>query len=70
MRANAKRIVRQVKTNLDEYRSGRVNFYLNLKTYKDFKAACKAQGLPASPVVEELMREFIKSLNKKSKTGK
>jgi hypothetical protein len=66
MRANAKRIVKQVKTNLDENRSGRVNLYLNLKTYKSFKAACERQGLPASPVIEELMREFIKSLNKKS----
>lgn len=66
MKTNAKRIVKKVKTNLDETRSGRVNLYLNLKTYKSFKAACKAQGLPASPVVEELMREFVVNLGKKT----
>lgn len=42
----------------------KVSLYLSEGLYEDFKRQCKKNGLAASAVMEELMREFLSSVKK------
>lgn len=57
---NAKSILRKLESN----KKGRkkLSFYLSVSLYEDFKEAC--DKVPASQVIEELMRLFVESSKK------
>jgi hypothetical protein len=56
MRVDSSKILEKLATEEDRER---VSLYLSKHVYEDFKKAC--QNAPVSRVVEELMKEFIKS---------
>ena len=67
MITNAKKILKR----LDEAKKsskGKVTFYLNKDLYEHFRESCGQY--PASTVIEELMKEFIASLEDSKKDSK
>jgi hypothetical protein len=62
---NAKKTIKKLKGEVDRKR---MSLYLSESIFTKFKAAC--ENIPPSRVMEELMKEFIKSKesskNKKS----
>jgi hypothetical protein len=59
MKINSKRLVKEIKAEMEATQRRRVSLYLNGKVVKAFMAACKKEQLSASIVVEQMMKEFI-----------
>lgn len=55
-KVNTKSIL--AKAKLKSYRS-KVSFTFDLETYRRFQAACAAENVHASRVIEEFMLQFI-----------
>ena len=64
MAVDAKKIIKKLKGEGADNVSA--TLYLDKKTYEKFREACKQVGPEVSPskVINELMKEFIDSINK------
>ena len=60
MKVDGKQLLKKLKS--DKSDRGKVNMYLSKGLYEDFKKCCG--DVPASQVMEELMRQFIESVKK------
>lgn len=61
IKVDAKAIKNKVRSKESDKK--KLSFYLSEDLYEQFKSAC--DGLPASQILEELMRSFIESGKKK-----
>lgn len=61
MSVNAKRIVDKLLPKPEPAR-GPVNLYLDKALYKKFQESCEKEGISSSKATEELIREFIDSV--------
>lgn len=63
---DSKELVKRIKTKEKPERAN-VTFRLNTALMDDFKAACKAQDVTPTAVIEEYMTAFVVDMGKKTK---
>jgi len=61
MKIDGKKILKKLESE-NEPSKQKLSFYLSKKLYEDFKKCCG--NVPASQVIEELMKEFVGSFKK------